>query len=75
MVSLLSVLIDEEAVGNVFSRLQVGKDVRISKAPPPGQAMNGSAERSVRAIKENFVCVSEELRNAGGLRSVILKQL
>ena len=60
---------DEEAVGNVFSRLQVGKDVRISKAPPQGQAMNGSAERSVRAIKENFVCVSEELQ------SVILKQL
>ena len=56
---------DEEAVGNVFSRLQVGKDVRISKAPPQGQAMNGSAERSVRAIKENFVCVSEELRMQG----------
>ena len=56
---------DEEAVGNVFSRLQVGKDVRISKAPPEGQAMNGSAERSVRAIKENFVCVSEELRMQG----------
>ena len=56
---------DEEAVGNVFSRLQVGKDVRVSKAPPQGQAMNGSAERSVRAIKENFVCVSEELRMQG----------
>ena len=56
---------DEEAVGNVVSRLQVGKDVRISKAPPQGQAMNGSAERSVRAIKENFVCVSEELRMQG----------
>ena len=56
---------DEEAVGNVFSRLQVGKDVRVSKAPPQGQAMNGSAERSVRAIKENFVCVSEELRLQG----------
>ena len=27
--------------------------------------MNGSAERSVRAIKENFVCVSEELRMQG----------
>ena len=56
---------DEEAVGNVFSRLQVGKDVRVSKAPPQGQAMNGSAERSVRAIKENFVCVSEKLRMQG----------
>ena len=56
---------DEEAVGNVFSRLQVGKDVRISKAPPQGQATNGSAKRSVRAIKENFVCVSEELRMQG----------
>ena len=56
---------DEEAVGNVFSRLQVGKDVRVSKAPPQGQAVNGSAERSVRAIKENFVCVSEELRIQG----------
>ena len=29
---------DEEAVGHVFSRLQVGKDVRVSKAPPQGQA-------------------------------------
>ena len=63
---ILSVNTDgEDAVGNVFTHLQIGKDVRVSKAPPQGQAVNGSAERSVTAIKENYMCVLEELRSHG----------
>ena len=47
--SVLSVSTDEQ---EAFSGLQVGKHVRVSKAPPQGQAaMNGSTERSVRASK------------------------
>ena len=52
----------EEAVGSVFTRLGIGKDVQISGAPPQGQQMNGAAERGVRSAKELFLCVVEELR-------------
>ena len=63
---ILNVFTDDEvAVGAVFFHLGVGKDVKVSKAPPQSQAMNGLAERSVRAIKESFLCVSEELRQKG----------
>ena len=55
----------------MFSRLQVGKDVRVSKASPQGQAMNGSARdlfeqsrRSLFACQKNCEC--------RGLQSVIL---
>ena len=62
---------DEEAVGNVFSRLQIGKDVRVSKAPPQGQAMNGSAERSFEQSRRIlFVC--QKNCECRGLQSVIL---
>ena len=56
---------DEQAVGAVFTHLRIGKDVKVTKAPPQGQAMNGLAERSVRSIKESFLCVSEELQMQG----------
>jgi len=63
---VLSVFSDDEtAAGSVFTHLKIGKDIRVTKATPQGQAMNGLAERSVRALKEQFLTISEELRNEG----------
>ena len=56
---------DEVAVGSVFYHLGVGKDVRVTRASPQSQEMNGRAERSVRMVKENVLCVSEELKSQG----------
>ena len=56
---------DESAVGAVFFHLGIGKDVKLDKCPPQSQAMNGLAERSVRAVKESLLCVTEELRDKG----------
>ena len=63
---VLSVFSDDEtAVGSVFTHLKVGKDIRVTKAPPQGQAMNGLAERSIRTLKEQFLTISEELKGEG----------
>ena len=63
---VLSVFSDDEtAVGFVFTHLKVGKDIRVTKAPPQGQAMNGLAERPVRTLKEQFLTISEELKGEG----------
>ena len=63
---VLSVFSDDEtAVGSVFTHLKIGKDSRVTKAPPQGQAMNGLAERSVRTLKEQFLTISEELKGEG----------
>ena len=63
---VLSVFSDDEtAVGSVFTHLRIGKDIRVTKAPPQGQAMKGLAERSVRTLKEQFLTISEEFKGEG----------
>ena len=49
----------------LYTHLKIGKDIRLTKAPPQGQAMNGLAERSVRTLKEQFLTISEELKGEG----------
>ena len=60
-----SIVQKKNEVGSVFTHLKVGKDIRVTKAPPQGQAMNGLAERSVRTLKEQFLTISEELKGEG----------